>query len=88
MEDVFEPLAGGGVGENAAGQFIAAQSAVRPDDFGAEGCSNLSERRLAGLNDLPRQVVGVHHRTPRDRRSWAEVDLPMPMPPVRPRTFI
>ena len=64
VQYAFEPLAGSRVGEHAASQFIAAQLTVRPEDFSAEDRSNLSEGGLAGLNDLPCQVVGVHHRNP------------------------
>jgi hypothetical protein len=64
MQDVFELPASGGVGKNAACQFIAAQLAVRPGELGAEGCQHFSQRRLARLNDLARQVVSVHHRNP------------------------
>lgn len=62
VQDVFEPLAGSGVGKDAAGQFVALQAAVRTDDFPAKGLFDFSQSRLAGLNYLPGQIVGVHHR--------------------------
>ena len=61
MKDAFEPLAGSGVGKYAAGEFVAAQAAIRPDGFGAKGGDNLREGGLPGLDDLARQVIGVHH---------------------------
>jgi hypothetical protein len=64
MKDFFEPLAGSDVGEDTAGQLIAAQSAIRPGDLGAEGGQNLRQGRLAGLNDLSRQIVGIHYWHP------------------------
>ena len=64
VEDALDPSAGGGVGEYLPGQFIATQMAIRPEDFSAKGLLDLSEARLAGLNKLPSQVVGVHHPHP------------------------
>src|ERR1019366_3667006 len=62
MEKVFEAAAGCRVGKNTAGKFVAAQPAVRPDDLGAEHLEDLRQGGLAWLNNLARQVVGVHHR--------------------------
>jgi hypothetical protein len=61
VEDAFEPLPGGGVSKYAPGQFIASQPAIRPNDVSAECLPDFSEGRLAWLNHLTRQVVGIHH---------------------------
>jgi hypothetical protein len=60
MKDAFETPSGSGVSKYAPGQFIAPQPAIRPDDFSAERFPDFSEGRLAWLNDLTRQVVGIH----------------------------
>jgi len=43
-----------------------------------EGGLDFVQRGLAGLNELARQFVGVHHCAPRLRRNSAAVDFPMP----------
>ena len=62
MKNRFEPMEGVGVGEDTTGQFIAAQTAIRSGDLRAKGRHDLGQGRLAGLNDLARQVVGIHDR--------------------------
>ena len=61
MEDGFKFFARGGIGKNDFRQFIATKPAVRGDDFFAEFSLNFGEGGLAGLNELPREFVGVHH---------------------------
>jgi hypothetical protein len=61
VQDGFELPAGGRVGENAPRQFFAAQPPVRPGHFGAKSGQDFGQGRLARLDDLARQVVGIHY---------------------------
>jgi hypothetical protein len=60
MEDGFELLALFGPGENDPGEFTAAEVASGIDDFRTEGGTDLLERRLAGLDKLAGEFVGVN----------------------------
>jgi len=60
VEDTLELFAGGRLGKDAAGQFAAEQVAVRGNDSGSEGLADLGEGRLAGLDDLAGELVGVN----------------------------
>ena len=61
VENGFEFFAGGGIGKNDSRQFIPTQPAVRGNDGLAECGLNFGEGGLAGLDELPREFVGVHH---------------------------
>jgi hypothetical protein len=61
VQDGLKLPAGGRDGKNEPRQFSAAQPAVRPGDFGAENGQDFSQRRLARLDNLARQVVGIHY---------------------------
>ena len=43
---------------------LVREHAVRPCNFGAERFPDLSEGRLARLNHLTRQIVGIHDQNP------------------------
>ena len=61
MENGFEFFARGGIGKNDSRQFIATKPSVRSHDAFSEFSLDFRERGLAGLNELPREFVGVHH---------------------------
>jgi len=61
VENGFEFYTGGGIGKNNLRQFIPAKPSVRGNDGPAEGGLNFGEGGLAGLNELPREFVSVHH---------------------------
>jgi CheY-like chemotaxis protein len=61
VENGFEFFTGGGIGKNDPRQFIPAKPAVRGHDAVAEFSLDFGEGGLAGLNELPREFVGVHH---------------------------
>lgn len=54
MEDRFELPASVRVGKNEPRQFVAAQLAVRTEDFRSESGHNVGQRGLAGLDNLAR----------------------------------
>jgi len=60
VKDGFELLAGGGVRKNAASQFRAAQRTISREDAGTKGFFNFGQGGLTGLDEVARQVVGVH----------------------------
>ncbi len=64
MKNRFELMEGGRIGKDTAGHFVAAQPAIRPGNLRAEGGQDLRQGRLPKLNDLARQVVGIHDRNP------------------------
>ena len=61
VENGLEFFTGGGIGKNDSRQFIPAKPSVRSDDGSAEGRLNFGYGGLAGLNELPREFIGVHH---------------------------
>jgi hypothetical protein len=62
MENGFELFASGGIRKNPAGQFVAAEVTVRPNDAWAESSLNLGESRLSGFDDFAGEHVGVNDR--------------------------
>ena len=62
MENVFELFARGGVGENPASKFLAAQPAIGLENALTEHLLNLRQRRLPGLNYLAGQLIGIDDR--------------------------
>ena len=61
MENALEFFPGDGIGENDAGEFSAAQPAVGGDDRLAEMILDFRQCEFAGLDELVREVVGIHH---------------------------
>ena len=62
MEDGLEFGACVGVGENEIGELVAFELPVRTDESVSKGVLNFSESRLSGFNNLPRQIISIHHR--------------------------
>ena len=78
MENLLEPLAVSRVSKDAAGKFIATQLAVWRRELWTEGCQHVGERRLARLDDVARQVVGIHYRHPARAEKLRRGRLPHP----------
>ena len=62
MEDAFELLAGGGIGENDLCQLCSSQLTVRANNARPERPLDFRQRRLAGRHNLACQIVGIHDR--------------------------
>lgn len=62
MDNRFEGLAARIVGEDEPGERLAIKAAIGADDAGAKRGLDFAQRRLAGIDDLARQRVGVHDR--------------------------
>ena len=61
MRDPAEVGPRRGIGERDRGEPLAIEPAVGREDRGAEPGDELGERRLTGLDDLARELVGVDH---------------------------
>jgi hypothetical protein len=62
VEDLLEAMAGGRVGKDMAGELLAIEAAIRPDESVAEGLADFLQSGLAGLNDLAGEEVGINDR--------------------------
>jgi hypothetical protein len=62
MENGFESFAGGGVYEDTAGKFVAAELPVGADNIRAERFFNLNQSGLARLDDRASENVCVNDR--------------------------
>jgi hypothetical protein len=60
MENGFELLPRRRVGEDNLCQFIPTKLSVRRHEVIPEGGLDLGEGRLAGLDQFPRQYIGIH----------------------------
>jgi hypothetical protein len=60
VKDVFQLLAGGGIGENDLSQWLTAQAAVAGNNVAAKNRLDFPQGRLAGFDEPARQLVGVH----------------------------
>ena len=61
VENGFEFFTGGGIGKHDSRQFITTKPSVRRNDCPAKFSLNFREGGLAGLNELPREFVGIHN---------------------------
>ena len=60
MENGFQLLPCRRIGEDNLCQFIPSKLPVRRDEIFPEGGLDLGESRLTGLDQFPRQCIGVH----------------------------
>src|SRR5882672_5620929 len=61
VKDAFKAFAGGRVGKNGAGQFVAIQMSFFVDHLRAKGSADFGQGRLAGLDDSARKVISIDH---------------------------
>ncbi len=62
MQEAFQIRAGRGKSEDLPGEFLPVEAAAGEENTGAESLPNFHQSRLARLNDLAGEVVGVNHR--------------------------
>ena len=85
LGQALEVAQGRRVTEHDPTQRGPVERAVAADDTGAEPVDDGGERRGAGFDDLARHGIGVDDDARPSDASWADtVDLPEPIPPVRP----
>ena len=86
MRDPAEVARARRIGECDRAEPLAIELAVGRQDRGAEPRDQLGERRLARLDDLAREQIGVDQAAPRSASMRATVLLPDAIPPVSPIT--
>jgi hypothetical protein len=71
MQNGLKSKAGCRIGKNAFGQVTATQAPIVSDDVGAKHSPDFLECRLARLDNLSRQFVGINHWKPASKQQVA-----------------
>ena len=89
MQDGLELFAGGRIGKDDFGEFLASQFTGAEMTLFPEGGLNFGQSAAGRAGRVARAISSVSTIcAPRSRKNPAAVDLPMPTPPVRPQTFM